>query len=68
VRTRGTAGGGRREFYGATDAHRIVSAAGTWLGVDLGTLAPVAPEPGFGFGSTPRAPSVTAVVTTIEWQ
>ena len=66
VRTRGTAGGGRREYYGATDVHRVVALAGTWQGVDLGALAPVAPEPGFGFGSTPRTPSVTTVVTTIE--
>ena len=38
----------------------------TWQGVDLGALAPVWPEPGFGFGSTPRTPSVTTVVTTVE--
>lgn len=66
VRTRGTAGGGRREFYGATDVRRVTSLAGTWAASDLGTLAPVSPEPGFGFGSTPRAPSVTSVVTTVE--
>jgi hypothetical protein len=66
VRTRGTAGGGRREFYGATDVHHVTSLAGTWQGAELGTLAPVAPEPGFGFGSTPRRPSVTSVVTTVE--
>ncbi len=66
VRTRGTAGGGRREYYGATDVHRITSLAGTWQGADLGGLAPVEPEPGFGFGSTPRTPSVTSVVTTVE--
>ena len=56
VRTRGTAGNGCREFYGATDVHRITSLAGSWGGVDLGDLAPVAPEPGFGFGSTPAVP------------
>ena len=66
VRTRGTAGNGRREFYGATDLHRIVSSTGSWRGVDLGDLAPVSPEPGFGFGSTPVRPSVTAIVTTVE--
>jgi hypothetical protein len=66
VRTRGTAGNGRREFYGATDVHRIVSLAGSWRGDDLGSLAPVSPEPGFGFGSTPRTPSVTTIVTTVE--
>ena len=65
VRTRGTAGNGRREYYGATDLHRITALSGTWCGADLGALAPVEPEPGFGFGSTPRAPSVTSVVTTV---
>ena len=66
VRTRGTAGNGRREYYGATDLHRIIALSGTWLGRDLGVLAPVSPEPGFGFGSTPRTPSVTSIVTTVE--
>ncbi|GAB3665902.1 hypothetical protein GCM10027596_32620 [Nocardioides korecus] len=65
VRTRGTAGAGRTETYGATDLHRVTSLTGTWRGEDLGELAPVAPEPGFGFGSTPRAPSVTRLVTTV---
>ena len=65
VRTRGTAGNGRREYYGATDLHGVTSASGTWRGGDLGRLAPVTPEPGFGFGSTPRRPSVTALVTTV---
>jgi hypothetical protein len=66
VRTRGTAGNGRREYYGATDLHRITSLTGTWRGTDLGRLAPVSPDPGFGFGSTPERPSVTSVVTTVE--
>ncbi len=66
VRTRGTAGNGRREYYGATDLHRITSLSGSWAGVDLGRLAPVSPDPGFGFGSTPTRPSVTAIVTTVD--
>lgn len=66
VRTRGSAGGGRRESYGATDLHRVTSLTGTWQGDDVGDLAPVSPDPRFGFGSTPRRPSVTAVVTTVE--
>ena len=65
VRTRGTAGGGRREFYGATDLHPVTAASGTWRGQDLGGLRPVSPEPGFGFSSTPTRPAVTSVVTTI---
>jgi hypothetical protein len=64
VRTRGSAGGGRVESYGATDHHRIDSVHGAWRGRDLGGLAPVLPEPGFGFGSTPATPSVTTLVTT----
>ncbi|MBV9832737.1 MAG: hypothetical protein JOZ82_14180 [Marmoricola sp.] len=66
VRTRGSAGGGRRETYGATDLHRVTALRGEWRGTDLGELAPVTPEPGFGFGSTPRRPGVTTVVTTVE--
>lgn len=65
VRTRGSAGGGRWETYGATDHHAVESLRGTWRGRDLGALAPVLPEPGFGFGSTPPTPSVTTLVTTV---
>ncbi|WP_166389234.1 hypothetical protein [Nocardioides ochotonae] len=65
VRTRGSAGGGRREYYGATGVRRILSASGTWQGADLGALAPVDPPPRFGFSSTPRRPAVTDVVTTV---
>ena len=66
VRTRGTARGGRREWYGATDSRAITSIAGSFDGVPLGTLAPVDPPCGFGFSSTPRRPSVTEVVSTVE--
>lgn len=65
VRTRGSAGGGRREYYGALDLRRVDALCGRWAGRNLGALAPVSPEPGFGFGSTPERPSVTAVVTTV---
>jgi hypothetical protein len=65
VRTRGTAGGDRREWYGATDVHRVVSMTGSLDGDDLGQLAAVDPPCRFGFSSTPRSPSVTAVVTTV---
>jgi hypothetical protein len=66
VRTRGSAGGGRVESYGATDHHAIAAMHGTWRGRDLGALAPVLPEPGFGFGSTPPTPSSTTLVTTVS--
>ena len=66
VRTAGSAGSGRREYYGAYDVHRITTAEGSWRGRPLGTLAPVEPAVSFGFGSTPRSPAVTRVVTTVE--
>jgi len=66
VRTKGTAGGGRREWYGASDVHRIVSATASWDGDDLGELRPVRPAVRFGFGSTPAQPSVTSVVSTVQ--
>ncbi|HYF72124.1 MAG TPA: hypothetical protein VD864_04850 [Nocardioides sp.] len=65
VRTRGSAGNGRREWYGATDHHAVTALAGAFDGGDLGRLAPVSPPPRFGFSSTPPRPSVTTVVTTV---
>ncbi|NYG54084.1 hypothetical protein BJ989_000388 [Nocardioides perillae] len=65
VRTRGSAGGGREEFYGATDTRAVVAAWGSFDGVDLGALAPLDPPARFGFSSAPPRPSVTAVVTTV---
>ena len=66
VRTRGTAGGGRREWYAALDLHRIRSAAVSWDGRDLGRLTDVTPPVRFGFGSTPARPSLVRVRTTID--
>ena len=66
VRTRGSAGNGRREFYAATDVHAVTAVSGAFDDVDLGSLAPVDPPPAFGFSSTPRRPSVTTVVTTVR--
>jgi hypothetical protein len=66
VRTRGSAGGGRREWYGARDLHPLTTLSGTFEGTDLGTLAPVDPPVRFGFGSVPREPALTRVTTTIE--
>jgi hypothetical protein len=65
VRTRGSAGQGRTEVYGATDHRAITSLEGTWRGTDLGGLARVRPDPGFGFASTPERPSQTSLVTTV---
>ena len=66
VRTRGTAGNGRREWYGATDAHAVTGLSGAFDGTDLGVLADVDPPCRFGFSSTPRRPTLTTVVTTVQ--
>lgn len=66
VRTHGTAGGGRREWYGALDLRRIEAADVRWEGADAGPLAPVAPPVRFGFGSTPAAPSLVRIVTLVR--
>lgn len=66
VRTKGTAGNDRREWYGATSVVRVDAMRGVWRGTDLGELRPVDPPCRFGFSSTPARPSVTSVVTTIE--
>ncbi|MBC2933655.1 hypothetical protein [Nocardioides sp. zg-1228] len=66
VRTRGTAGNDRREWYGATSVVAVTAIAGHWRGAALGELAPVDPPCRFGFSSTPERPSVTSVVTTVE--
>ncbi len=66
VRTLGTAGGGRREWYAARDEHRITAARAWWDGTDLGNLRPVSPPPAFGFSSTPARPSLVRVVSTVE--
>ena len=68
VRTRGTAGGDRTEWYGATSVVSVTAVEGAWRGTALGSLAPVDPPCRFGFSSTPKRPSVTSVVTTIERQ
>jgi len=66
VRTRGSAGNGRREWYGARDLRPITSVAATLDGRDLGPLADVDPPVRFGFGSVPRRPALVRVTTTVE--
>jgi hypothetical protein len=66
VRTRGSAGGGRREWYGARDLRPVVALSATYGAKDLGTSAPVEPPVRFGFGSVPRRPALTRVTTTVE--
>lgn len=67
VRTRGTAGNGRREWYGARDLRPIRSLRAALEGVDLGGLAPVDPPVRFGFGSVPPRPALVRVTTTVEF-
>ncbi len=67
VRTRGSSGDGRREWYGATDHYVVTANSGSFDGMDLEELRPVLPPPRFGFSSTPARPSVTRVVTTVSW-
>ena len=66
VRTRGSAGGGRREWYGPQDLRPIVAVSARLGGRDLGALAPVSPPVRFGFASTPRMPALVRVTTTVE--
>lgn len=66
VRTRGSAGAGRREWYGAWDLHPLVSVVTSWQGTDLGAMAAVDPPVRFGFGSAPRQPSIVRLITTVQ--
>ncbi|MEV7394599.1 hypothetical protein [Streptomyces sp. NPDC091215] len=66
VRTCGSAGRGRKEWYGARDLFTIRELSGDYDGADLGGLAPVEPPVRFGFGSVPRRPALTRVTTTVE--
>jgi hypothetical protein len=66
VRTFGSAGNGRREWYAVRDLHRITSADAVLDGAGLGSLTDVHPPVRFGFGSTPPAPSLVRITTTVE--
>lgn len=65
VRTAGAAKGGREEYYGVTDLHRIDSASVGWDGGDAGSLSAIRPEVTFGFSSVPPEPSLARVRTTV---
>jgi len=66
VRTRGSAGGGRREWYSAMDLHRIKSVSARFDGEELGELRPVTPSVRFGFASTPEDPSLVRVLSRVS--
>ena len=66
LRTTGSAGGGRTEWYGVQDLHAVTALDAWWDGEPLGTLAPVRPAVTFGFGSVPPRPSLVRVTTTVQ--
>lgn len=66
VRTHGTAGNGRHEYYCALDEHRVTGVRADWQGRDLGELRDVVPPVRFGFGSTPSVPSLVRVTTLVD--
>jgi hypothetical protein len=66
LRTSGSAGNGRTEWYGVQDLHGVTDVDATWDGELLGALAPVRPAVTFGFGSVPARPSVVRVTTTVR--
>ena len=65
VSTAGSAGGGRREFYGVRSIRSLTSVSATWDGKDLGGLADIDPPVHFGFSSVPPKPQMVAVTTSI---
>lgn len=66
VRTAGSAGKGRREYYGVRRTRLITSIAGRFRGTDLGGVAPLTPPVRFGFSSAPPTPQMVSVTTTID--
>jgi hypothetical protein len=66
VRTAGSAGHGRREYYGVRRTRRIAAVEGSFRGRVLGALAPLDPPVRFGFSSAPAAPQMVSVTTTID--
>jgi hypothetical protein len=66
VRTAGTAGNGRREYYGVRRSRRISSVDGSFRGTALSGLADLDPPVRFGFSSAPAVPQLVSVTTTID--
>jgi hypothetical protein len=66
LHTRGSAGNGRTEWYGAQDLHTVVEVDARWDGEPLGVLAPIRPPVTFGFGSVPPRPAVVRVTTVVQ--
>ena len=66
VRTLGTAGNERAEWYAARDLHQISTSTASWAGTDLGQLTDVDPPPDFGFSSTPRSPALASLTSVVR--
>jgi hypothetical protein len=66
VQTYGSAGAGRTEWYAAARVRRLTAARATWLGEELGGLAPVTPPVRFGFASAPAQPTLTALTSYVR--
>ena len=66
VRTAGSAGNGRREYYGVRRTRLITAVDGTFDGDDVGGLAALHPPVRFGFSSAPSMPQWVSVTTTID--
>lgn len=66
VHTAGTAGDGRREYYGVQRSRRVVAVDGRFGGRGLGRVAPLSPPVSFGFASAPATPQLVTVTTTID--
>ena len=66
VRTAGSAGNGRREYYGVRRTRRIESVDAKYRGTPLGHVTALDPPVRFGFSSAPQAPQLVAVTTTID--
>ena len=66
VHTAGSAGNGRREYYGVRRTRRISALSGTFDGMALGGLADLHPPVAFGFSSAPTDPQLVSVTTTID--
>jgi hypothetical protein len=66
VKTYGSAGGGRTEWYAASHVRRLTCARATWEGEELGDLAPVTPPVRFGFASSPARPTLTTLTSYVR--
>ena len=66
LRTTGSAGNGRTEWYGVQDLHAVTALDASWDDAPLGPLAAVRPPVTFGFGSVPPRPSLARVTTTVQ--